>query len=135
MKRSLPLLIITLALLSGCTKGIGRPVHEVTANLGADQVQRVRITAHSFYFDPNRIVVKRGIPVELTVHNGAFMVPHNFTCKEQQAGLDVKASAGMFHGTKTVRFTPTQAGEFPFLCGVDGHAGKGMTGTLVVVEP
>jgi plastocyanin len=135
LKRLLALLVTAFALLSGCTSGIHRPVHEVTASVGADQVQHVRITTHSFYFDPNRIVVKRGIPVELTVHNGAFMVPHNFTCREPQVGLDLKASAGMFHGTKTIRFTPEKAGEYPFICGVDGHAGKGMTGTLVVVEP
>ena len=32
----------------------------------------------------------------------------------------------------TVRFTPTRNGEYPFHCDVDGHAKKGMTGTLVV---
>jgi uncharacterized cupredoxin-like copper-binding protein len=33
-----------------------------------------------------------------------------------------------------VHFTPTQAGEYPFHCDVDGHAKKGMRGVIVVVE-
>jgi uncharacterized cupredoxin-like copper-binding protein len=40
----------------------------------------------------------------------------------------------MFHGKKNVRFTPTQVGEYPFFCKVDGHSKKGMTGTIVVVD-
>ena len=36
-------------------------------------------------------------------------------------------------GTRRVRFTPTEPGEFKFWCHVDHHAKKGMTGTLVVL--
>ena len=121
-------------LLAGCASGLKRPVHEVTATMGSDQVQRVTVTAHSFWFDPNRLVVKRGVPVELTVRNGGLLVPHGFSCVRADAGIELHVGAGMFHGSNKVRFTPTRAGEFPFHCGVDGHAKKGMTGTLVVVE-
>lgn len=124
-----------LALLAGCASGLGRPVHEVTADLGADQVQHVRVTTHSFYYEPARIVVRRGIPVELRIHNGAWFVPHNLTCKAPEAGIEIDRNVGMFRGSGTVRFTPTTTGEYHFGCGVDGHAKKGMTGTLVVVEP
>jgi FtsP/CotA-like multicopper oxidase with cupredoxin domain len=37
-------------------------------------------------------------------------------------------------GSGRARFTPTEAGDYHFFCHVDGHAKKGMTGTLVV-EP
>jgi len=37
-----------------------------------------------------------------------------------------------FGGTKHARFTPTKAGEYEFFCHVDGHAKKGMKGTIVV---
>src|SRR5204862_1238746 len=74
------LALCSATLVAGCTSGLNRPVREVTANLGADQVQRVTVTTHSFYFDPNRIVVKRGVPVELTIRNGAWFVPHDFSC-------------------------------------------------------
>ena len=133
MKR-LMLVLLSVLVLAGCASGLHRPVREVTAAMGADQVQRVTVTTHSFYFDPNRIVVKRGVPVELTVKNGALLVPHDFSCEAKEAGVDVDAPVGMFHKSKHVRFTPTQAGEYPFHCDVDGHAKKGMTGVIVVRE-
>jgi plastocyanin len=122
-----------LLLVTGCSSGLNRPVQEVTAEIGSDRVQHVTLKTHSFYFEPNRIVVKQGIPVELTVKNGALFVPHAFSCVAQEAGFEVHQKVGMFRGSKTVRFTPTKPGEYPFHCGVDGHAKKGMTGTLVVV--
>ena len=134
MKR-LVILTVLATVLAGCSSGLKHPVHEVTATAGPDQVQHVRVTAHSFWFEPNRIVVKRGIPVELTVKNGAFLVPHAFDCVAKEAGIDLDLRLGMFRGTKRVRFTPTRVGEYPFHCGVDGHAHKGMMGMLVVAEP
>jgi plastocyanin len=121
-----------LATLCGCASGIGRPVQEVTATTGADQVQRVTVTTHSFYYDPNRIVVRVNVPVELTVRNGAFFVPHDFSLAGKEAGIDVDVRVGLFHASKKVRFTPTATGEFPFHCDVDAHMTKGMTGALVV---
>ena len=85
MKR-LFLAVLCIGAVAGCSSGLKHPVREVTATIGLDQVQRVRVTTHSFWFDPNRIVVKRGIPVELTVKNGALLVPHDFSCDAKAAG-------------------------------------------------
>lgn len=126
-------LIVLLVLAAGCASGLKRPVQEVTAKAGADGVQRVRIEAHSYYFSPNRIVVKANLPVELTVKQSALFVPHNFTCIAPNAGVDVKRGLGMLRGSKHLRFIPTTPGEYPFFCAVGSHAKKGMTGTLVVV--
>jgi plastocyanin len=133
MKRIL-LLAGSILLLGGCTSGLDRPVHEVSATIGVDHLQHIKVTAHSFYFEPNRIIVRTGDPVELTIRNGALFVPHDFTCEAKDAGIDIDQDVGMFHGTKVVRFTPTRAGEYPFHCDVDHHAKKGMMGTLVVVD-
>src|SRR5205823_3669143 len=133
MKRTLRAALAIVA-ITGCASGLNRPVREVTATTGSDQVQRVTVTTHSFWFDPNRIVLRRGIPVELTVRNGAFLVPHDFSCDAKEAGIDVDARLSMFHGSKHVRFTPTAVGEYHFHCDVDGHMKKGMTGTIVVKE-
>jgi uncharacterized cupredoxin-like copper-binding protein len=124
-----------IALLAGCSSGFRHPVHEVTARTGTDNFQRVQVTTHTFWFDPNRIVVRRGIPVELTLKNGAFMVPHDFSCDASDAGIDIDQRLGMFHGSKVVHFTPTKNGEYMFHCDVDGHAKKGMMGKVVVVDP
>jgi len=120
--------------IAGCAQGFKRPVREVTATEGVDHVQRVTIVTHSFYFDPSRVVVHKDTPVELTVKNGAWFVPHDFSVHAAEAGVDVDADVGILHRSKRVRFTPTRAGEYPFHCGVDHHMDKGMTGVLVVKE-
>ncbi len=125
--------LVLALVLAGCSSGLKRPVQEVTAQPDAQGVQRVRVVAHTYWFEPNRIVVKAGAPVELTIHNGAFLVPHNFTCNAADAGVEVSEDLGMFHGTKVARFTPTKAGEYEFFCHVGSHAKHGMKGTLVVV--
>ena len=121
--------------LAGCgTSGAKIGVREATAHAAADGVQHVDVNVHSFYFDPNRITVEAGKPVELTLHFKPMFTPHNLTCDARSAGIDIDKSVGIisFDHTKHVRFTPTQPGEYPFYCGVDSHMKKGMTGTFVV---
>ena len=124
--------LLAVLVLGGCSSGLKRPTHEVTAAVSGS-VQRVTIVAHTYWFDPNRVKLKAGQEVELTVKNGAFMVPHNLTCFEKDAGIEVSANLGMFMGKKTVKFTPTQPGEYEFFCHVDSHSKHGMKGTFVVV--
>ncbi len=123
--RALPLLL----LLAGCTSGLKRPV--VTAEIHPDArgVQRVVVNLHSFYFEPNRIVVHAGHPVELVLKNRAKFVPHNFTIADPALAL----SKGAWLRTGHLRFTPAAPDTYVFFCHVDGHAKKGMTGTLVVL--
>jgi plastocyanin len=124
--------ILALVALAGCTSGLKKPVHEVTAVV-TDSLQHVTIKTHTYWFDPNRVVLKAGKEVELKVKNGSMFVPHNLTCFETDAGIEVSANVGMFWGGKTVRFTPTQPGEYEFFCHEDSHAKHGMKGTFVVV--
>jgi plastocyanin len=123
--------------MAGCASRRPLQVREVAAATVTDEIQRIEVqritvTTHSYWFDPNRIVVRRGVPVELTVRNAAFFVPHDFSCEAKEAGIDVDVRVGMFHAAKTVRFTPTKAGEYHFHCDVGTHDEKGMTGTLIV---
>ncbi len=129
MKRFLT--ILTLIALVGCTKGTDRPVVTQNVGLADDGVQRVEVEMHSYFFEPNRIVVKRDIPVEIVLSNSSKVVPHNFTLNG--AGVHVSEDKWGF-GHDTVRFTPTETGEFEFVCHKGDHAEKGMVGTLVVVD-
>ena len=132
--RTFRLVLLALLLISACTSGLKRPVNEVTAKTDPQGVQRVTLETHSFYFEPNRIVVKANIPVELKVRNAAFLVPHNFTLQSKDGGLAVETDLSMFGGSHIVRFTPATPGEYRFFCDKDAHEKKGMTGTLVVVQ-
>ena len=121
---------LSLVVLAGCSSGIGRPVVSVDATLDEAGVQRVEVDMHSFYFEPNRIVVHAGHPVELKLHNCSHIVPHNFTIAE--GGLNMSESKWGW-GSDRLRFTPTTPGEYRFFCHKDGHEKKGMVGTLVVL--
>jgi len=117
-----------LLALCGCTSGLDRPVVSAIANPDAQGVQRVEVKMHSFYFEPNRIQVRAGQPVELVLKNSAKLVPHNFTIADSALSM----SAGSWLGSAHLRFTPKTPGTYHFFCHVDGHAKKGMRGTLVV---
>jgi plastocyanin len=120
-----------LALVVACSSGIGRPVVSVDAALDADGVQRVKVDMHSYYFEPNRIVVRAGHPVELILHNCSHIVPHNLTLVG--GGININESKWGW-GSDEVKFTPTTPGEYRFYCHKGSHEKKGMVGTLVVVE-
>lgn len=120
---------------AGCgTSGSKIGVREATARADADGVQHLDVDVHSYYFDPNRISVESGKPVDLALHFKPLFTPHNMTCEAPEAGIQIDRSIGIvsFDHTKHVRFTPTKAGEYPFYCGVGSHMKKGMTGTIVV---
>ena len=123
--------ILTFAVLAACTKGTERPPVSQNVGLADDGVQRVNVEMHSYYFEPDRIVVKRDIPVEIVLSNSSKVVPHNFTLNG--AGVHVSEDKWGF-GHETVRFTPTETGEFKFVCHKGDHAEKGMVGTLVVTD-
>ena len=120
---------------AGCgTSGQEIGVREATARANSEGVQVVDVDVHSYYFDPNRIAVDAGAPVELILHFKPLFTPHNMTCEAPDAGIRIDRSIGIisFNRTKHVRFTPMKTGEYGFYCAVGSHAQKGMRGTIVV---
>jgi len=85
--------------------------------------QEVRVVVKGGY-TPDTIVVQAGKPVQLR-----FYRDETADCSGRVVfpafGIDVPLPA---FETTTVEFTPTEAGEFPFRCGMDTLQG------LVVVE-
>lgn len=125
-------LVVAVLSFSGCgTPGKKLPVTSESARMGANNVQEITVEAASFYFKPSRITVAANVPVRLTLTSHTFIIGHNFSLHAPEAGVDVDKDIG--HGkTAVIEFTPTKAGEYSFFCDKDGHAGKGMKGTLVV---
>lgn len=104
--------------------------------VAADGVQRAEVIVDSYSFSPKRLVVREGLPVELTLKSMSRIVPHDFVVRAPEAGLDVAADTPPGQ-TVTVRFVPTRAGEFKFLCSkkllfFESHVDKGMVGILEV---
>jgi plastocyanin len=140
MKQGARFLMAALALSAvgfGCASGGSQQSagERVVATAGADGVQRVTIVAKSFSFSPNRIAVKAGAPVELTISKEPDVIPHNFTLEAAEAGITVSEDLGT--KPKVVRFTPTKPGSYEFYCDKNpalfkSHRSLGMVGTLEV---
>ncbi len=102
-------------------------------------------------FDPAEIKLEAGAPVRLVIDNSEAASIHDFSVKaipvkdvshEGEAGMghmgmnsadDYDLHLALESGADGVlEFTPTEAGEYEFMCAVTGHAQAGMTGTLIV---
>jgi plastocyanin len=137
MRCSKYLLVILSVLLLAYAHGTAADRKEFTASAGSDGVQRVDVVGGSYYFDPNYIIVKVNVPVEMKVRKEPGIVPHDFTLKAPEAGMDIEVRLGT--EPAIVRFTPTKVGTYPFYCSkkppfLESHREKGMEGMLEVRE-
>ena len=108
---------------------------KVEAVVDKDCVQRVEITAGSYFFDPNTIVVKVNAPVELLVKNSGGS--HDIVCRAPEAGIEFKQV--LTKEPASIKFTPTKAGKYKFLCDhkipfSKSHEERGMYGFIEVKE-
>jgi plastocyanin len=109
---------------------------QAAAVLSPDGIQRAAILVDSYSYTPDHLIVKRGVPVELTLTSVTWLVPHNFVIDAPEAGmkLNEEVPAGK---SVTIRFTPRKEGRYKFFCDkkllfFHSHEEKGMTGTLEV---
>lgn len=119
--------------LSGCaTPGTGRlpslGVAELTGN-----VQVARLKLESYYFEPNRLMVKVGVPVRLILDNSTLLAGHDFSLFAPDANLELDVYVPARQQV-TVQFVAEKVGEYRYYCNIDDHAERGMAGTLVVVD-
>jgi plastocyanin len=108
-----------------------------TAVVDKDGVQRVAVSGSEYYFDPNYIIVKVKVPVEMTVKKEPSIAPHNIVISASEAGMDVRESLST--EPKVIRFTPAKTGKYPFYCDkkllfLKSHKDRGMEGIIEVVE-
>ncbi len=109
----------------------------IVAAIDADGIQRVQMTGGDYFFTPNMVVVKVSVPVELSVKKEAGVAPHDIVMESPDAGMNFSVSLGT--EPKTVRFTPTKTGKYPFFCTqrflfFKSHRDRGMEGVIEVVE-
>jgi plastocyanin len=98
--------------------------------------EAVTVTLADHRFTPDRLEVRVGQPVALTLVNRDRITPHNITLLNKAAGLDIDTDVPA--GTSvTVEFTPSAAGTYTFYCDkklpfLKSHREQGMEGTLIV---
>lgn len=126
--------ILMLVLFTGSANAAAEK-KEFVAKIDPDGVQRVEVLAGSYFFDPNYIVVKVNVPVEMKISKESGMIPHDIVLKAPEAGMDFKQE--LSDSPQIIRFTPTKTGKFTFYCDkkllfFESHKDKGMVGTLEV---
>lgn len=114
-----------------------KAVKKIVATVDQDGVQRVAIIGGGYFYNPNYVVVKVNVPVELSVTKESGMTPHDFVIKAPEAGIDVSIKS-LDAKPQVVKFTPTKTGKYPFICSKKflwiNHKDKGMEGVLEVTE-
>ena len=80
-----------------------------------DGIQRADITADSYSYTPDQLIVKINVPVELTIRNKTWIVPHTFVLKDSDSGLVIHQDIPAEKST-VVRFIPTHHGKVKFYC-------------------
>jgi len=129
------LFVIAVVLLT-VGSAMGAEVSRAAATLGDDGVQRVDVIGGSYFYKPNHIVVKVNIPVELKVSKESGFIPHDIVAKSPEAGMEFQEN--LSSTPKTIKFTPTKVGTYPFYCSkkapfAKSHREKGMEGVIEVV--
>jgi plastocyanin len=108
--------------MAGCGGGSKKTA---TAKAASSSGGGTTIQAVDFHFEPNTLSAKVGQPITVTIKNGG-QAEHNFSIESLKVNQDLEKGT-----SKTVTFTPTQAGNIEFFC--EYHkVTKGMTGTLTV---
>jgi plastocyanin len=124
------LLLLSAPLAAGAAESVVVP-------LGADGVQRLELVGGSYFFRPDRIVVKANVPIELLGKKEAGIVPHTFVLNIPEEGIGIDEDLDT--EAKAVRFTIHKPGQYAFYCRnrllfFESHREKGMQGVIEVVE-
>ncbi|MGH8710115.1 MAG: quinol oxidase [Burkholderiales bacterium] len=139
MQRLLPLLIFSFVVSSVAVAFADAQdkTEAYNATVDKDGVQHVRIIGGSYFFKPDRIVVKKGIPVELSVSKEPGMAPHSIVANAPEAGIVFDESLN--GNLKIIKFIATATGEYIFYCKnklpfFPSHREKGMQGIIEVMD-
>ncbi len=106
-------------------------------SVDSEGIQRVEIVGGEYYFEPDHIVVKVNVPVELTMRKVPGITPHNIIIDAPEAGIDLHED--LRKEPVTVTFTPMRTGTYAIFCDkrflfFKSHQEKGMEGALEVIE-
>ncbi len=137
MSNNVMYVLVAVLMLAAPAMSEEQKAEPVAATMGEDGVQRLDMEGGEYYFKPERVVLKVGVPVELFVRKTPGIVPHNIVMESAQAGMSFKENFG--RKGITVSFTPSDTGTFEFWCDkkflfFKSHRAKGMEGVIQVVD-
>jgi uncharacterized cupredoxin-like copper-binding protein len=119
--------VVVLALLAACTGGsLANP-----STGGSSGGRNYNVTATEFEFKPNQYEARVGQKVTFKVSNKGT-VEHNFVIFSPDGSQELTKMTTQPGETKSLEFTPAEAGTYPIDCNIAGHKEAGMVGELVV---
>ncbi len=135
MKKAGLLIFFLILAVSVFAEDAGKKVFK--AVIDERGIQKVDMLGGEYFYDPNYIIVKANVPVELTIKKTTGYVPHNIIIK----GIDTlnEISSNLDKEPKVIKFTPRKIGKYPFYCDkkllfFKSHQEKGMEGIIEVIE-
>jgi len=137
MQQLLPRLILSFVVFSVAVAFADAQDKTGAHAMVKDGVQHISIIGGSYFFKPDRIVVKKNMPVELSVSQEPGIAPHSIVANAPEAGIVFDES--LSSNPKIITFTAQATGEYSFYCKnklpfFPSHREKGMQGIIEVVE-
>ncbi|MGB2695713.1 MAG: plastocyanin/azurin family copper-binding protein [Dehalococcoidia bacterium] len=117
----------------------------VATGLGYAAPARATIGIRYSHFDTNRIEVRAGEPITITLRNDD-PIDHEWIVGDSDVHARHRTGNEPYHdsvptevtipalSTRVTTITFDQAGEYVYICHLPGHEAYGMVGTLRVVE-
>lgn len=96
--------------------GLTGELSEGVASVEGD-VQKISVDLSQGFYEPNQIVLKAGVPTEITFAQGSG-------CTAQVMSSELGFYEDISGGSKTVKLPALEAGEYPFYCGMQMVFGK-----------
>jgi plastocyanin domain-containing protein len=131
------ILILLFAVSLLCASNISAQDNVHKATIDSNGVQQVEIVGGEYYFEPDHIIVKVNVPVELTFKKTPGVTPHNIIISAPDAGIDLNEDVSK--DSRTIKFIPSKTGKYAMYCDkrflfFKSHRERGMEGVLEVVE-
>ena len=124
--RRLALAAAILLMAGGCGgDDDDQPTRSVTLSSGA----ALRVKAHEYRFNPNKVVVDAAGPLRIELENDGDLA-HNVRLRRD--GEEVGGTPSLPGGRTGSARVELEPGDYELLCTVGDHAELGMTGTLKV---
>ena len=121
--------VLVIALLAACSGGtVGGTKAPANGGTGG---KSYNVTATEFQFAPNKFDANVGQKVTFNVVNKGT-VEHTFVILSPDGSQELAKLSTQPGETKSLEFTPKDAGTYPIDCNIAGHKEAGMTGQLAV---
>jgi len=121
--------VLVIALLAACSGGtVGGTKAPASGSTGG---KTYNVAATEFQFTPNKYDAKVGQKVTFNVTNKGT-VEHTLVVLSPDGSQELAKLSAQPGETKSLEFTPKDAGTYPIDCNIAGHKEAGMTGQLTV---